>query len=148
MYEITLHIHSVLRWIVLLLVLEVTLKSLRGWVQKKEYTNYDNKISLFALIFTHTQLLVGFMIYFISPKVQFGDMANTMKDPVLRTFTVEHLTLMLIAIVLVTVGRIKPKKVEDATKKHKQTFIFFVLALLFMLVAIPWPFAKVAGSWF
>lgn len=148
MYNILLHAHSGLRWVILLLIIEGALKSTRGWIQKREYSSYDNKISLFALIGAHTQLVIGFALYFISPKVRLDDMAGAMKDPLLRFFTVEHVSMMIIAVALVTIGRIKSKKQDEGWKKHKTVSIFFLLALIIIIVAVPWPFSKITGSWF
>ena len=137
-----IQIHSFLRWIVLILLLAAIIKSLSGLMSKRAYAPSDNKISLFLLISTHTQLLVGLALYFMSSKVMFN--SSTMQNNIARFFTVEHSTMMLIAIALITIGRISSKKAATDAAKFKKAFWFFLIALLVILAAIPWPFMQVA----
>jgi hypothetical protein len=141
-----IQIHSFLRWIVLLLLLAAIFKSLNGMMSKRAYAPSDNKISLFLLISTHTQLLVGIVLYFISPMVMFTGAA--MKDDQLRFFTMEHSVMMLIAIALITIGRISSKKAATDSAKFKKAFWFFLIALVVIFAAIPWPFMMVHRPWF
>lgn len=144
------HLHSATRYILLALLLIVIITSFQKWKGKKEYTKQDNQLNLFAFIFTHIQLLLGLGLYFTSNWVRFDE--DTMSSPLIRFFTVEHIFGMLVAITLITLGRIKGKKIIDATSRHKLTFWYFFIALIVMLVTIPWPFrewAEAAGiEWF
>ncbi len=142
MYGALLPIHSLIRWILLVLLLTAIVKSLQGMMSKRAYAPSDNKISLFLMISAHTQLLVGLLLYFVSPHVMFS--GDAMKNNVSRFFTVEHSTMMIIAIALITVGRITSKKATDDAAKFKKSFTFFFIALLVILAAIPWPFMQVA----
>src|SRR5450432_475562 len=108
LYSIFRHLHSGFRYIVFILVLLAIIQSLLGWFGKKPYTEINRKINLFALISVHTQLLIGVVLYFISPYVQFN--SGTMKNDTTRYFTVEHWVMMIIAIVLITIGHSKSKK--------------------------------------
>jgi len=73
MYNILVHLHSVNRWIVLLLIVLALIKSFSGWFGKKDFTDADKKSALFALIFTHIQLILGLALFFISPLVSFEE---------------------------------------------------------------------------
>lgn len=134
MYPTFLLLHSVIRYFVLIMLIVLIFKSLAGWMGKSAYTPGDNKISLFTLILTHTQFLVGIVLYFMSPSVQFS--AQTMKDPSARYWTVEHILMMLIAVVLITVGRSTSKKIADGTARHRRLFILNAIALVIILVGI------------
>ena len=134
MYTGLLHTHSSLRYIVLLLLVIVIVKSLLGLLNKKSYTALDNKFSLWLLIATHLQLLVGAVLYFVSPFVQFS--GSTMKDADLRYWTVEHNFMMILAIVLITIARISHKKLSTDIAKHKRLFILNTIALLIIVIAI------------
>jgi uncharacterized membrane protein len=134
MYPGLLLTHSYLRYVVLLLLLVVVLKSLTAWLNNKPFTNGDDKFSLTLLIATHTQLLVGLFLYFVSPFVQFS--GETMKDKGFRYWTVEHFFMMALAIVLITIARISHKKLSTAAAKHKRLFILNAIALLIIVVAI------------
>jgi hypothetical protein len=146
MYPILTPIHSFLRWALLILLLAVIFKSLQGMMSKRAFTPSDNKINLYLFISAHTQLLVGIILYFVSPFVKFG--GDSMKDSEIRFFTMEHTTMMLIAIVLITMGRIMSKKAPTDAGKFKRLFWFNFIALLIIFAAIPWPFMHVARPWF
>lgn len=144
MYGILTPIHSLLRWVLLLLLLAVIIKSLQGLISKRSFSNSDNKMSLFLMISAHTQLLVGILLCFVSPSVQFGNMTNAE----IRFFTIEHPTMMIIAIVFITLARILSKKATTDNGKFKRLFIFCLIALLIIFMAIPWPFSPIARPWF
>lgn len=132
MYTGLLHSHFYLRWIVLALLIIVIVTSLIGWMNKKAYTNTDNRLSLYLFIATHLQLLLGLILYTQSAWVQFGNM----KVREVRYWTAEHGTLMLIAIVLITMARITAKKMSSNEAKHKRMFVFNFLALIIILACI------------
>jgi hypothetical protein len=134
MYPVILQFHSIIRYVLLLLLLVVIVQSLLGLVNKKPYTAIDNRVGLFLFIATHTQLLIGIILYFVSPFVQFSGAA--MKDHTTRYWLVEHNTAMLIAIVLITLARSTSKKMSDDIAKHRRMFIFNTLALAIIVVTI------------
>ena len=142
MYEGLLHFHSGLRWIVLILIIINVINALGGFSGKKVWSEKDKKLSLFALISTHLQTILGLVLYFMSPKVQFS--SNTMGNSMLRFFTMEHLVMMFIAVVLVTIGNRMSK-----AGNVKRVFWYYFIALVIIIAAIPWPFrAALGGSWF
>ena len=105
-----------------------------GWMNRKDYTNTDDKVSLWLFILTHTQLLIGLILFFVSPVVIFS--GASMKDSIARYWLVEHNTMMIIAIVLISVARISIKKIADTVAKHKRLFILNTIALVIILVSI------------
>ncbi|GAB4248194.1 MAG: hypothetical protein Kow0079_00170 [Vicingaceae bacterium] len=108
-------------------------------MQKKPFTTTDNKLSLFLLIFTHLQLVIGFTLYFLKGwHHQFSNMKAAMSEATLRFWTVEHLVGMLLAITLITIGRISAKKATEDTTKLKRLALYNVFALLIILFSIPW----------
>lgn len=139
------HAHSGLRWLVLILLLAAIFNALTKWKGGKTFQEGDRKLNLFTLIATHIQLLVGLGLYFISPNVVFD--ASSMKDPQLRFFLVEHISLMILAIALITVGYSRAKRALEDGKKFKTTFLFFLIGLILILIAIPWP-PKYGAGWF
>jgi glycopeptide antibiotics resistance protein len=132
------------------LILVVIFSSFKKWKGNKEYTKQDDKLNLMTFIFAHLQLVIGLVLYFKSNWVQFNE--NTMSNSLLRFFTVEHIFGMIVAIALITIARIKGKKITEAAKRHKMTFTYYLIALIIMLATIPWPFrswAEAAGiGWF
>lgn len=134
MYEFLLKAHSGLRYLVLLGLVVVVIKSLMGMLNKQPYSSLDNKLGLFTFIFTHTQLLLGLLLYFVSPFVQFG--GATMSDKTTRYWTVEHITGMLVAVVLITLARATSKRMPIDADKHKRMFIFNFVALVVIIAVI------------
>jgi len=147
MYDILRHSHSGLRWVVLALLVAAIFKNFLKWQSKAPFADGDRKLNLFAMTAAHIQLLLGIVLYFVSPKVQFSDV--TMKDSMVRFFTVEHNLMMVIAIALITIGYSKSKKATDDVRKFKLAFIYFLIGLLLVLAGIPWPFREnLGGAWF
>jgi uncharacterized membrane protein len=134
MYTGLTHLHSTFRYIVLLLLLLVALKSLAGWIRKSKFKSVDNKLSLWLLIVTHLQLVGGLLLYFVSPSVQFK--GTTMKDATTRYWTVEHIFMMLLAIALITIARISHKKLTTDEAKFRRLFMLNTTALIIIIVAI------------
>jgi hypothetical protein len=112
----------------------VIIASLLGMISKKAYTDGDNKLGLYLFIATHLQLLLGLILFFISPVVQFSGAA--MKDATTRYWLVEHNSAMLIAIVFITLARTTSKKMTDGRAKHRRMFIFNLIALVIIVLTI------------
>ncbi len=134
MYNLLHLTHSIVRYFLLIIILFVILRSLMGWLNKSAYSKVDDQLSLGLFIFTHTQLLLGIILFFVSPIVIFS--GASMKDPTARYWLVEHNTGMIIAIVLISIARISSKKMTEAVAKHRRMFIFNFIALLIIVLMI------------
>ncbi|AQG78387.1 cytochrome B [Spirosoma montaniterrae] len=144
MYSGLVHAHSGLRWIALVLLVAAVAVAISKWQGRSGYTDGNRKLYLFTLIAVHTQLLIGLVLLFLSPKVNFG----LLSDKLYRFYTVEHTVGMLLAIALVTVGYSRSKRATDATTKQRLVGIFYGLGLLLILASIPWPFRIPGAGWF
>ncbi len=146
-YQVLQHLHSVNRWFVLVFIILAIIAAFQGWSGKKAYTEGDRKKALFALIFTHVQFILGLILYFISPYV--SHQSGVMKDKLLRFYTVEHFSMMLIAIILITIGYSVAKRRKTDLSKFKTTAIYYLIGLIIMLASIPWPFREgLGGGWY
>lgn len=134
MYPALLHSHSFLRYIVLILLLAVIFQALTGLTGDKPFGKSNDKTSLFLLIFTHLQMLLGLILYFVSPFVRFG--GGMMSDKLTRYWSVEHIFGMLIAVALITVARISSKKLGSDNAKHKRLLILNSIALLVIVATV------------
>lgn len=147
MYTFLVSFHSGWRWILLAFVLVALVNSLLKWRKGSTWTVSDQKWNLYAMSAAHLQLLVGFALYFMSPRVQFA--GASMKDTVLRFYTVEHILMMLIGVALLTIGYAKAKRAGRDQDRFRLGFWFFLIALVVMLAGIPWPFREaLGGKWF
>lgn len=149
LYSGLLHAHSVGRWIVLLLLLFAILNSLIAG--DRPFIRTDNRLGLLLTIFADLMLLVGAALWYFGPRgyhlVQnSGGMSALMRSPYDRFFAVEHLVGMVIAIVLIHLGKAQARKKIGDKAKHRRTLIFYFLALLIILVSIPWPFRYIGQS--
>ena len=138
-------IHSYWAYLVLALLIIATINAIIGLTQNKEFKDKDLRISLFTLIVTHIQLLIGLGWYFMSPSykaIKEVGMSEAMGNPGLRLLSVEHPLMMIIGIVFITIGWSKHKKQTSDKAKFKTIAIFYGLGLLFILSRIPW------GQWF
>ncbi|REG89560.1 hypothetical protein [Winogradskyella sediminis] len=140
--EIVQFIHSKWAYLVLLVLILATLNALIKFFGDKEFDAKDFRISLFALITMHIQLLIGIVLYFMkdyfSVIEQVGGMGEVMKNSALRNLIVEHPLTMIIAVALVTIGYSKHKKKLTSRPKFKLLAIFYTIALLLVLAKIPW----------
>jgi len=148
MYNALLHAHSGLRWVALILILVAIFNALSG-KGRNSYEKKDKMINLFSMITMHTQLLIGLLLYFINSnkKVQFSE--GWMKNDMLRFFGMEHILMMVIAIVVITIGRKKAESQTEAAAKHGKIALWFTIGLVIILAAIPWPFREALhAKWF
>ena len=121
-YITALHLHSVLRWLVLLAGLFLVVKSIIGLASNGTYGKLDNIVSASFVGTLHLQLLIGLVLYFfLSPITEsaLADFGGAMKNAELRFWAVEHLTLMILGIVFAQIGRTKSKKQTEDKKKFE-----------------------------
>lgn len=144
MYNFLVNTHSVLRWI---LALSLLITIIYAVYARSKLQNFENtrKLGLVSMTIVHLQFLVGLILYFISPKVIFSGLA--MKAPLTRFFLVEHLTGMLIGIILITIGYSKAKKALTDAKKYNRILIYYIIGFLIILAAVPWPFYNLGTEW-
>ena len=136
MYETIQSVHSILAYAALGLLVLASINAIFGLTSKKLFTDKDLRLSLFTLIICHIQLLVGLILYFVSPlgSAQLGNM----KDAAMRLTSLEHPLINIIALVLITIGWSKHKKEESNNGKFKKIAVFYTLGLLLILLRLPW----------
>jgi len=142
MYTAIQHLHSYWAYLVLLIVVLATLNALISYFSGKEYGPRDFRISLFALIVTHLQLVIGLILYFVSPlgfqNIGNIGMSEVMGNATFRLYAVEHPLIMILMVVFITIGYSKHKKKLVSKPKFKVLAIFYTIALVLMLSRIPW----------
>ncbi|MEO7801031.1 MAG: hypothetical protein ABIR81_03485 [Ginsengibacter sp.] len=141
--QFVLVLHNILRWAILIFGLWSILTAIGGLSSKRNYSPGDNRSNFLFMLSCDIQLLLGLILYFVNSWFErLKDLGNNMKDAGNRFFTMEHALLMIIAWLLVHVGRSAVKKSATSNAKFKKTLNFFGLALLLILAAIPWPFRE------
>lgn len=138
-------IHSYWAYIVLIVLIFAFVNAVIGLTSKKEFKDKDLRVSLFALIASHIQLLIGLVAYYTSDfytvMKEIG-MGEVMKNSDLRKILVEHPLVGILAIVFITIGFSKHKKKTTDIAKFKTIAVFYGIALLLILSRIPW------STWF
>lgn len=140
-YEIVLSLHSIVRWLVLFAGILAAIKAIIGWIGNRPWQSLDNQLGLLFTISLDIQVLLGLILYFVlSPRTTnaFSNFGDAMGDATARFFLVEHSLMMIVALVLAHIGRSQSKKASPDVNKHKRAAIFFTLALVLTLIAIPW----------
>lgn len=138
------HLHSTLRWVLLVLLVATIARAFLGVRGPKPYAGLK-KLALFTLITAHLQLVIGLVLYFTNDWHLKWSVPGMMKTTKLRFFTMEHLVMMLIAITLITVAYSGAKRMNDSKRQHKRIFTLFLIALILILASIPWPFRGSLG---
>ena len=143
--EMLKHAHSGFRWILLAFLLYAIYNAFTGWRSNRAYGNTDRKINLFTMISAHIMLLLGLALYVLGERYQIN--SEIMKTRALRFYAVEHISMMLLAIILITIGNGRAKRGKTDLKKFKVSFWLFLIALFVILAAIPWP-GEYGAGWF
>jgi hypothetical protein len=150
-----IHLHNLLRWVIIILLLLSIVKSFSGWQSKKAFTPGDKKLWLFTMMAAHITLLIGLYQWLlgrygiISPGFPEWGKISAPDKKFYLFFQIEHPIGMILAIVLITLGRGMAKKSVNDEIKFKKAFWFFLLALIVILATVPWPFREIVGRpWF
>lgn len=138
MYTGFQHLHSYFAYIAIAVIAAVFLYALAGFFSKKPFTERVRKASLAGLIVAHLQLLIGLVLYFISPMGLSNFSGEAMGDSMARLLMLEHPLTMIIGIILITVGYSKAKSGREDAARYKKILIYYGLGLLFILIRIPW----------
>ena len=148
--QVLLVIHNLLRWFILLFGVWTVLTAISGLTGKRMFTPSDSRSNFLFVLSMDLQLLVGLGLYFSGVWFdRLKHLGDNMKDANLRFFTMEHEVLMILAWILVHVGRSVVKKAITSPVKFRRSLIFFGIALLLILISMPWPFREaVARPWF
>ena len=140
--QFVLTLHNLLRWAVLIFGVWTLINAITGVLHKRNYTAADNRTNLLFMISCDIQLLLGLILYFNGmwfDRVK-SNMAEVMKNPMERFFAVEHAVMMIIAWLLVHIGRSMVKRSTIDSQKHTRSLIYFGLAIVIIIAMIPWPY--------
>ncbi len=151
MYEFILTLHSWLRWLVLLLGILVIYGNYNGWKMSLPFEGMNKKLNTYFIASLHTQLILGLILYFgVSPMMKdiLADFGGSMKNSEMRFWSVEHMMGMIIGIAIAQIGSIKAKKQATDSLKYKTSFVWFTVALIFILLMIPFGIWNVERPYF
>lgn len=142
MYTTVLILHSLVRWLVLFFGVITALFGIHGTLTRRPWGPLDEQFSRWCIIVFDVQFLLGILLYAVlSPFTAqaFADFGLAMRNPGLRYWAVEHEALMVIALALVHIGRVRGRKSANSAGKHRAMAIFVGIAMVLVLLGIPWP---------
>jgi len=147
MYETVIILHTYIRWLVLASLLFSIFRAYKGWVSKTTFTKTDNAVRHWTATIAHIQLLIGMVLYFKSPVTKYfwANYKEATTNTDFAFFGLIHISLMLTAIVLITIGSAMAKRKQSDREKFKTLLLWFSLALIIIFIAIPWPFSPLAN---
>jgi hypothetical protein len=143
MYSFVLILHSIIRWLALILLIAAFTKAWIGLFSGKKWSTSDRKLGISLIASLHTQLLLGLLLYIgLSPvtSAAFKNMGAAMKDATLRFWAVEHIFTAVIGIAAAQVGFTLAKRAQDDRASFIRAAAGYTLGLLCIIAAIPWPF--------
>jgi cytochrome bd-type quinol oxidase subunit 2 len=146
MYQTLIVLHTYMRWLVLASLLFAIYKACKGYISKSAFIKTDNAVRHWTATISHIQLVIGMVLYFKSPITNNFWINNkeAITNSDLAFFGLLHVSLMLIAIVLITIGSAMAKRKQTDRQKFKTMLIWFSVALFIIFIAIPWPFSPLA----
>lgn len=147
MYSVLLSLHSFTRWLVLLVLIVSIVKAWQGFQKQSTYFKADDFWRFWTVIITHLQATIGLVLYFNSSIVSYflNNFSDAVHERELRFFGMEHITVMLSAVVVVTIGSAKVKREPNNVLKHKKMLIWFGIGLFLILTSIPWSFSPLTS---
>jgi uncharacterized Tic20 family protein len=136
-----------IRWLVIVSLLYAVGTAFSGYHSGRTFTKTDNAIRHWTATIAHIQLLIGFVLYFISPLVAYflDHPKEAMQVREFTFFGIVHIGLMIVAVILITIGSALAKRRTTDREKFRTMLIWFLIGLLIILVAIPWPFSPLAA---
>lgn len=132
------HLHSTLAYAALILLVFSTVNAIYGWMTSASFAKKDRITGLVTMISVHLQLVIGLVLYVISPLGFKNLSGEAMADSTSRLYALEHPLTMIIAIILITIGYATAKRAHDDRTKHKRIALYYAIGLLLILSRIPW----------
>lgn len=138
-----LFVHSWVRWLVVVLGAATAVRAVAGWARGRGWSRTDERVSRLFVATFDLQVLVGLVLYLFASPITTGAFqvpAAIMANTTLRFWVVEHPFAMITALTLAHLGRVKVRRASDAPARHRLAAAFFGLAVLVVLIGLPWPF--------
>lgn len=147
MYQTLTFYHSICRWLVLISLIYSIYRAYKGYRSNAAFSKTDNAIRHWTATLAHIQLVLGIMLYTQSPVIKYfwNNFKDAIKNWDTTFFALLHILLMLTAIVLITIGSAKAKRMATDKEKFKTMLLWFSVSLIIIVVAIPWPFSPLAA---
>ena len=147
MYSSLLFFHSLFRWLVLAALLWAIFRAYKGDISRHNFTKIDNALRHWTATIAHIQLMIGFSLYFTSPVISyfFRHFKEAIHSIDTAFFGIIHIVLMFTSVVIITIGSALTKRKPTDREKFRTMWVWFLVALVLIFMAIPWPFSPLAN---
>ncbi|MHB9140576.1 MAG: hypothetical protein ACYC25_01720 [Paludibacter sp.] len=139
MYPILLILHSSLRWLILFSFLYALIRAYYGWLANQKFNKLDSKVLLITSSLAHLQLVIGIVLYFVSPVVSYflHNFKTAVHQEQFRFFGMEHALMMLIAITIITIGSVIAKRKATDKGKFRTIAIWYSVGIILIVAFMP-----------
>ena len=147
MYPFLLALHSLIRWFVVAGLLFALYRCYRGLFLKTAFNKTDNFARIAVMAVAHVQLIVGLSLYTISPVVHYflNNFKTAVHERQIRFFGMEHITMMVIAVAVITIGSIKAGRKTADQEKFKTLAVWLSIAFVMIFLSVPWAFSPLTS---
>ncbi|MFA4870488.1 MAG: hypothetical protein WC623_19990 [Pedobacter sp.] len=147
MYAILLPLHSLFRWLVLIILFVAVFRAYQGRIKKYAFSSFDNTIKILTVKIVQIQFCIGIVLYILSPIVRYflSNFSTAIHLREIRFFGMEHITMMVLAVGIITIGADKIDKAQNDYQKYRIMAMWFTIALLMILTSIPWSFSPLTS---
>ncbi|MGV3611303.1 MAG: hypothetical protein ACO1N0_10165 [Fluviicola sp.] len=147
MYSTLIFLHSLVRWLVVISLIYSIYRAYVGFKAQKSFSKADNSIRHWTATIAHVQLIIGILVYTQSPSIKYfwKHTKAAFQNWDVTFYSLVHAWMMLLAIVVLTIGSAKAKRMETDSDKFKTMLLWFFIAFLLIFIAIPWPFSPLSN---
>lgn len=147
MYSALIFLHSLTRWFVVISLVYAIYRAYNGFKFQKAFSKADNSIRHWTATIAHVQLIIGILVYTQSPTINYfwKHTKAALHNWEVTFYSLIHALLMLLAIVILTIGSAKAKRMQTDPEKFRTMLIWFLLAFILIFIAIPWPFSPLSN---
>jgi hypothetical protein len=147
MYSTLIFLHSLVRWLVVISLIYAIYRAYVGFKAQKPFSKADNSIRHWTATIAHVQLIIGILVYTQSPSIKYfwKHTRDALQNWDVTFYSLVHALMMLLAIVVLTIGSAKAKRMETDSDKFKTMLLWFLIAFLLIFMAVPWPFSPLSN---
>ncbi len=147
MYSTLIFLHSLTRWFVVISLIYAIYRAYTGFKSQRPFSKADNSVRHWTATIAHVQLIIGILVYTQSPSIKYfwKHSKEALQNWDVTFYSLVHALIMLLAIVVLTIGSAKAKRMEPDSEKFKTMLLWFFIAFILIFIAIPWPFSPLSN---
>lgn len=139
MYTILKESHNGIGMLLLFILLLVIIFIFLRFLLSQPLNKSVKVAALIGMITMHVQVLIGILLYVLSPLGLSNFSGESMGHTISRFYIVEHPVGMIIAAILITRGyQLSKSKKLCGRAKYKRLLIYYTLGFAIVAYLIPW----------